>query len=433
MQQGPGGGLTSAASIMAGYPDAADKGSTRRNNLGVVLRLLRENGAQSRTRIAAAAGLPKATVSVLVTELIQRGLVREGELDRAGAVGRPHRMVELDGSRVCGIGAEVGVDHVTVMALDLSGAVVHEQRRGISIPELSPQEALREVAVMVRAALRVVGARGLGVAGVVLVTQGAVDTETGTVRLATNFGWRDVPAAAELRALLGPGAPPVQVENDAESGALAEYISADVDSDDDADTRELLYVTGGIGVGGAKLSDGRLLRGSEIGHMHLDRLERPCACGRTGCWEMAVGLQALLDAAADRTDPVHDRTADLAQRLGELLARADGGDPRTLAALAGIADDLARGLGILVDVLNPSRIVLGGYFAVFGRYLVDTAQQLLDQRRIGPVAQRVVVAVSTLGLSNAARGGACLALEGIFHDPTTAQLRPEVTGDRQSR
>ncbi|MER6394816.1 ROK family transcriptional regulator [Kitasatospora sp. NPDC001603] len=418
MQEARGSGTTGAAGIMAGYPDAADKGSMRRNNLGLVLRLLRESGEQSRTRIAAVAGLPKATVSVLVTELIQRGLAREGELDRAGAVGRPHRMVTLDGRWVCGVGAELGVDHITVLAVDLSGTVVHERRRGIDLPELSPQETLHEVAGMVRACLREIGARGMSAAGVTLVTQGEVDAGSGTVLVATNFGWRDVPAAAELRARLGPAAPPVLLANDAESGALAEYLRAAAD-----DVRELVYVTGGIGVGGASLSGGKLLRGSEIGHMHVDRRERPCACGRTGCWETAVGLQAFLDAAADRTDRVHDRSVDLAQRLDELLARADRGEPRTLAALALIADDLALGLGILVDVLNPPRIVLGGYFAVFGRYLVDAVQRVLDERRIRPTAERVVVAASTLGLSNAAQGGAYLTLEGIFLDPTSAPER----------
>ena len=417
-------GTTGAGGIMAGYPEAADKASLRRTNLGVMLRHLRENGEQSRTHLATASGLPKATVSVLVADLIQRGLVREGELDRAGAVGRPHRMVALDGRWICGIGAEIGPDHITVLALDLRGTVVHEHRRALDVPAITPQAALREVGDLVADCLSAVAERGMHTIGITLVTQGSVDAASGTVTVATNFGWRDVHAVRELRARLGRDAPPVLVENDAESGALAEYLTAP-----SADVRELLYVTGGIGVGGASISGGKLLRGSEIGHMKLDRLDRPCACGRTGCWEVAVGLQAFLDAAADPTDRVHDLSVDLAERLGDLLARADAGDPRTLAALAGIADDLALGLGILVDVLNPPRIVLGGYFAVFGRYLVDEAQRVLDDRRITPTAERVVVATSTLGLSNAARGGAHLTLEGIFQDPSDVPVRPAPTND----
>ncbi|MCX5208329.1 ROK family transcriptional regulator [Kitasatospora sp. NBC_00240] len=409
-----------AGGIMAGYPEAADKASLRRTNLGVVLRHLRESGAQSRTHLAAATGLPKATVSVLVGDLIQRGLVREGELDRAGAVGRPHRMVDLDGRWICGVGAEIGPDHITVLALDLRGTVVHEDRRALNVPALTPQAALREVADLVADCLSAVTDLGMHPIGVTLVTQGSVDAASGTVAVATNFGWRDVRAVHELRARLGRHAPPVLVENDAESGALAEYLAAP-----GADVRELVYVTGGIGVGGASISGGKLIRGSEIGHMRLDRLDRPCACGRTGCWEVAVGLQAFLDAAADPSDQVHDLSVDLADRLDDLLGRADAREPRTLAALAALADDLALGLGILVDVLNPPRIVLGGYFAVFGRYLVDAAQRVLDNRRITPAPGRVLVTASTLGLSNAARGGAQLALEGIFQDPSDIPLRPE--------
>ncbi|MFD7987981.1 ROK family protein [Kitasatospora indigofera] len=415
---------SAASGIMAGYPEPADKASLRRTNLSVMLRHLRENGAQSRTHLAAATGLPKATVSVLVGDLIQRGLVREGELDRAGAVGRPHRMVDLDGRWICGVGAEIGPDHITVLALDLRGTVVHEDRRALDVPALTPQAALREVADLVADCLSAVADLGMHAVAVTLVTQGSVDAASGTVAVATNFGWRDVRAVHELRARLGRHAPPVLVENDAESGALAEYLAAP-----GADVRELVYVTGGIGVGGASISGGKLIRGSEIGHMRLDRLDRPCACGRTGCWEVAVGLQAFLDAAADPADRVHDLSVDLADRLDDLLGRADAGEPRTLAALAALADDLALGLGILVDVLNPPRIVLGGYFAVFGRHLVDPAQRILDDRRITPTPGRVVVTASTLGLSNAARGGAHLALEGIFQDPSVVPFRPVAEDD----
>ena len=406
---------TRTGSTSPGYPEAADKASLRRNNLAVVLRRLRENGEQSRTQLAGALGLPKATVSVLVADLIRRGLVREGELDRAGAPGRPHRMVDLDARWICGIGAEIGVDHITVIALNLHGAVVHEARHALDVPSLTHQAALHKVGDLIADCLSALTDHGTEAVGITLVTQGSIDRAAGSVTVAVNFGWRDVPACEELRRRLGPAAPPVLIENDAESGALAEYRAA-------GDLCELVYVAGGIGVGGASISGGKL-RGSELGHMRFDRADRPCACGRTGCWEAAVGLQAFLDRAADPFDQVHDRSLDLAGRLDRLLARADAGDPRTLAALAEIADGLALGLGVMADVLNPSRIVLGGYFAVFGRYLIEKVQRYLDGRRISPKAARLVVAGSALGLSNAAHGGAYLALEAIFHDPSEARIR----------
>ena len=76
----------------------ADQATVRRSNLGLVLRHLRDAGSRSRARIAQETGLNKATVSSLVAELTDRGLVSAGDVDRAGSVGRPGLIVHLDGA-----------------------------------------------------------------------------------------------------------------------------------------------------------------------------------------------------------------------------------------------------------------------------------------------------------------------------------------------
>src|SRR5262245_56685430 len=92
---------------------AADQTAMRRQNLSLALRALRDGGPQSRSRLAEATGLNKATVSSLVTELAERGLVAEGDLAR-GEVGRPAAAIHLSGADVCGLGAEVNVGYVAV-------------------------------------------------------------------------------------------------------------------------------------------------------------------------------------------------------------------------------------------------------------------------------------------------------------------------------
>ena len=88
-------------------------------NLGLVLRRLRDHGPRSRATLATELGLTRTAVSTLVGDLAERGLVRTGDLER-GAVGRPGTSVELDGHAVAGLGAEVNVNHVSTMALDLT-------------------------------------------------------------------------------------------------------------------------------------------------------------------------------------------------------------------------------------------------------------------------------------------------------------------------
>jgi predicted NBD/HSP70 family sugar kinase len=172
------------------------------------------------------------------------------------------------------------------------------------------------------------------------------------------------------------------------------------------------------------VTGGRLLRGStglagEVGHLALTPGDAPCGCGRTGCWETVVGLAALLRAAADPGDPLRDAGRDLEDRLAELLARARAGDARTLAALADIGTGLGVGAAVLVALLDPAVVVLGGYFAVLGEFLLEPLTAALAQRVPGPSR----VALSTLGFTAAVRGGAHVALQPVFSDPTTVPVR----------
>jgi predicted NBD/HSP70 family sugar kinase len=131
-----------------------------------------------------------------------------------------------------------------------------------------------------------------------------------------------------------------------------------------------------------------------------------------------VGMAALLRAVADPADPVHDPSLDLETRLADVAARAARGDARTLAALERLADDLALGVALLVDVLNPRAVVLGGYFAQLGGYLIDRVRAEVNRRVMAPNAGGCEVLLSTLGFTAPSRGGAYLALDRVYQDPS---------------
>ncbi|MEU4115551.1 ROK family transcriptional regulator [Kitasatospora sp. NPDC028055] len=414
-----GSGVRSLA--MAGPAVARDRSSSRRANLGMVLRLLRDEGPRSRARISEDTGLPKATVSNLTAELLEGRLIREGEAERdRGTVGRPGQAVEIDGSDVHGIGAEINVDYVSLLALNLKGEVTAEQRIPFDVRAAGPDATLDTTAQLVARGIEALHRDGGRVAGVTLATPGATDMATGTVGFASNIGWRDVPAIAGLRERLGPGAPEMHLENDAKLGALAEYVTASADN-----VRDLVYVTGQTGVGVGIIAGGQLVRGAggyagEVGHLQLVPSEQLCACGRRGCWETTVGRGALLRYAADPGDLVWDPMVDLERRLAELRDRAGAGDPRTLAAVQRIGDNLAPGLALLADVLNPRLIVLGGHFAFLGEYLLDSVTAQVRERVMAPDAGGCKIVLSTTGLTGTARGGALLALDAVYQDPTSA-------------
>ena len=414
-----------------GFPSAApaDQATVRRTNLGVVLRHLRDHGPRSRARIAQETGLNKATVSSLVAELAQRGLVTDGEVDRAGSVGRPGLTVHLDGSGVCGIGVELNVDYAAVLVLDLSGDVLFEKRVGLDAPTLGPDRTLDAVARLVTEAVDAAARRRTAPVGLTVAVPGLARSADGVVIHAPNLGWRNVPVLAGLRDRLAVCFP-IRVENDSNLSAIAEWAMGA-----EARTPDLVYLTGEIGVGGGVIVAGQLLRGAgglsgEVGHMPIGDPDLLCGCGRRGCWETTVSLGALLRAATDPDDPVNDPAGDLETRLAEIVRRAEAGDERTLAALGQIATALGTGAAALIDVFNPAVFVLGGYFAVVGHLLMDRLIAELRSQVFAPEVAGARIVLSTLGFTAAVRGGAHVVLETVFQDPTLVPIADRAVAQR---
>ncbi|ADB33315.1 ROK family protein [Kribbella flavida DSM 17836] len=401
---------------------AADHVSLRRNNLSVVLRHVRAAGPRSRARIAAETGLNKATVSSLVAELVDRGLLREGRAEsERGALGRPGQLVELDGSAVCGVGAEINVDYLAVTALDLGGEIVTERRVPLDVAHLDPGTTLDQLAELISGAVRVVEARGGEAAGVTLAVPGLVQSTTGSLRLAPNLGWAELPIVDLMQERLDAPAYPVRVDNEANLAALAAYTELRKDTDGKAE--DIVLLTGAVGVGGGMVAGGHLLPGGhgfsgEVGHMPVAPAGGICGCGRTGCWETVVGLTALLNKATDPDDPVRDPSLDVEQRLAEITRRAEAGEARTLRALADVGTWLGIGGAILVNILNPNALVLGGYFAVLGPWLKEPLESAIRDRVIAPDGGGCRVVQSELGFTAAVRGGALISLDQVFLDPT---------------
>ncbi|WP_327635663.1 ROK family transcriptional regulator [Kribbella sp. NBC_00482] len=400
---------------------AADHVSLRRNNLSVVLRHVRDLGPLSRARIAEETGLNKATVSSLVAELVERGLLREGLADSSRALGRPGQLVELDGSGVCGVGAEINVDYLAVAALDLAGDVVLEKRVPVDVAHLEPGTTLGRLAGLVQEAVAAVERRKGQLAGVTLAVPGLVQVETGELKLAPNLGWGELSVAKEMRTRLGEPTYPLHVDNEANLAALAAY--AELRGAEGESMHDLVLLTGAVGVGGGVVAGGHLMRGGhgysgEVGHMPVAPPGRTCGCGRTGCWETVVGLTALLHKATDRDDPVRDPSLDVEQRLAGITRRAEAGDARTLSALKDVGTWLGIGGAILVNILNPDVLVLGGYFAVLGPWLKEPLEKAIQERVIAPDGGGCRVVRSELGFAAAVRGGAQISLDQVFVDPT---------------
>lgn len=374
----------------------------RRQNTALVLRSLRTEGAATRTELARRTGLAKATVGTIVAELGTGGAVSEDQSLPSGR-GRPGRPVTLTGESIFGLGFEVNVDYLAAVALDLGGnARITEIRRveGDGPPTI---DQLIQLATGIHASLV---SNGHSIVGATVAVPGLVEHDNRTIAWAPNLGWNDVHLAARLEAAFD-GACATTIDNDANCAAVAEAshgVSTDVQNS--------LYITGTVGIGAGIVHDGRLLRGGagfagEVGHMPIGDESSVCGCGRSGCWEASVGLRAML-----RSVDMHEGETPLITATA-VAARA-GEDESVRAALAELGTHLGAGLATLATVIDPSVIVLGGYFVPLGEYLVPVAERVLAERLPAAQVHLPEIRLSSLGIHAAALGAAEGALAGIY-------------------
>jgi len=339
----------------------------RQQNLSSVLSLLHSRGALSRAQLGATTGLNRSTVTGLVMELTELGLVREAPSgERTGKVGRPTLDLEPE-DHVAALSVRAEPHAVTVALVGLGG-VVHARLRHDTATAPSPKRFVQIVASSVEAMradidrhYRVIGA-GLAVPGLV--------NANGSVLVSPTLGWKRDPVAARLSDELGM---PVAAGNDASIGALAESrfgVGVGVGN--------LLYLGGAMhSIGGGLIIDGTLLRGTsgyagELGHTVVDPRGRPCVCGRRGCLEAEVSLD-LIEPLLGRRKLDED---ELDVELG--VAR----DPRVMTEVTRQVEMLSLALTNFVNAFAPETVVLSGYL---GALLSVSRERLADAVRVHPL------------------------------------------------
>ena len=395
---------TSPASGTAGVRSE----TVRSANLAIILRELHVHGPASRSELVARTGLTRSAIGALVGELVKADLVREQRAASDGSPGRPSPVAAPVAERNVVIAVDVAVDSLGVAAIGLGGGVLHSIRVDRPRERIAVDDTIDDIVSMV-ADLRPLldpGARLLGI-GVGVV--GLVNRTDNTVSIAPNLGWHDVAFGEHLQRALHTHVP-VVVSNDADLAALAEVRRGIA-----AGAHDVLYVWGEVGVGGGLISRGEAITGfagfaGEIGHLPVNPDGRACQCGSVGCWETEVGEGALLERSGRSPDGGRDA-------VDALLDAADQGDPLALAALATQARWLGIGLAGLINVLNPSMVVLGGLLGRVFPYVQDATDAEIERRALASSRRGVVVVTSALGPDAALMGAAELAFEGLLADP----------------
>jgi predicted NBD/HSP70 family sugar kinase len=362
--------------------------SLREGNRKQVIAALRERGVASRAELARITGLSRSTVSTIVSDLLERGLVgeRDGQPEGSTQAGRPPVMVSLNSSAGLALGIDFGHRHLRVAVSDLSHTVLAETWRELDVDH-SASDGLDAAVEFVDEVLDEAGVDRGRVIGVGMGLPAPIDRTTGAVQAASIFpGWVGVDAAAEASARLGM---PVEVENDANLGALAELVWGA-----GRGKSEFAYIKASSGIGAGLISGGRIQHGvggtaGEIGHTVIAEGGPVCRCGNRGCLETLASLRAIAELLSEsRGERISSR------RLLELSVAGD-------AAAQRLIGDAGRAIGIAVanlcNLLNPQCVIVGGDLSIAGETLLVPMREAVRRNAIPSASEDLEIVTGVLG------------------------------------
>ncbi|MFJ2131401.1 ROK family protein [Streptomyces sp. NPDC087845] len=357
--------------------------SLHRANLERVVRAVRMAGSLTQAEIARSTGLSAATVSNIVRELKEGGTV---EVTPTSAGGRRARSVSLSGDAGIVVGVDFGHTHLRVAIGNLAHQVLAEESEPMDV-DASAAEGFGRAERLVKRLVEATGISPDKVIGVGLGVPGPIDVESGTLGSTSILpGWTGINPSEELTGRLGV---PVYVDNDANLGALGELVWGS-----GRGVKDLAYIKVASGVGAGLVIDGRIYRGpggtaGEIGHITLDESGPVCRCGNRGCLETFTAARYVLPLLQPSHGP--DLTMERVVRL------AREGDPGCRRVIGDVGRHIGSGVANLCNLLNPSRVVLGGSLAEAGELVLAPIRDSVSRYAIPSAARQLSVLPGALG------------------------------------
>jgi predicted NBD/HSP70 family sugar kinase len=382
-----------------------------------VLRHIIASRAVSRQEIVAETGLSLATVSTLVGELLDLGLLEEVGYEDSGG-GRPRGLIAVATGGGVLVGVDVAETHVHVELFNPKLDVLAEAR--LQPGENRPEHLVRHIVSGVRTVLGEASARpadsgsapqmppGARVLGIGVSVPGRVERD-GVVSIpAPGWDWRGVP----LRRLLGEQLHlPLYLDNPLRASTAAELWSGAGRGRED-----VVVLTLGTGVG-AGLALGGSLRAGEWGHTTLVLDGRPCHCGCRGCVEAYVGapgiVQHLRELAPDSA--LLGAGGQTRTSIDALARAAADGDPVAAKVVAETARYLGVAVAGLVNLVHPQVVVLSGWVAAkLGPALLGEVRTVVERHAPRRPSARTGIVLCPIASNPVSLGAATFALEGFL-------------------
>lgn len=398
--------------------------SQRDRDKGVILNVVRNFGPISRVEIHRLTQIRMSTISLITKDLIAESLLTEDGFSD-NPTGRKQILLKINEHEGFILGIEFDADEVTVAILNLEPRIQHLSKE----PTVRDGGTLGLVDQLKSCARRTLEAAGLETSqlrGIGIADLGPVNRKAGVSVMSSQLDfWRNVPLARLMEEEFNV---PVYIDNATRCRGNAERLLGAGESDDD-----MVYIEYGAGIGSALFAGGRPIEGhrtssGEFGHTRVAGEDIPCKCGSFGCLEAVAGAQAL--AARFReiaVEGVHSSALDLvagnrASITGwHVLEAARQGDKISSVIVEEMMRYLAMGIGNVVNLLDPARVVLDSRLAACGPEFLDQLRRAIRMQALSHITSDLVVCYGKLREEAGVLGAGLLVLEVLFAIP---ELKP---------
>lgn len=378
-----------------------------------ILIRLAEQGEETIAELARCFNISVPTTTKLLMDLKEDGYLEDnGKIETAG--GRRPNVFGLAADALYFLGVDVRRRRIEIILVDFQGKIVCRKDEIPYKLENTP-EALEFVCQQVEAFIEEITVAKNKIAGIGFSLTGRVDANEGYSY--TYFNFNESPLTDVLRQRFGL---PVYIENDSRAMMFAEKNFGVV-----KDEKNVLFLNLGRGIGVGTMFDGKLYYGKtgfagELGHIPLFDNEIMCHCGKKGCLETEASGIALEKMFVERLKA--GETSILSGKwkegkeilLYDIIKAANHDDVLAISLIAEVADKLGRGVGVLINLLNPDLVVVGGTFSLSGDYVMLPLKTAVNKYSLSLVSKDSRFKLSLLGENASVMGAAMLVRAKIL-------------------
>ncbi len=372
-------------------------------------------GGISRVELARKMGITRAAVTAIINDLTRTNQVRE--VEGTYPTGRKPIVLEINPNLGYVLGIDIGATHISMLIANFAAHIIYEVEIPNEIAD-GPEVCLARVNQLIEDGLKTAEIPLEKISAITVGVPGPVIIESGLVAEPPIMpGWNMYPIRATLAKRWGR---PINLANDAELGALGEWAYGA-----GRGHANLAYIKVGRGIGAGLIINNKIYHGStgsaaEIGHITISETGPICSCGNRGCLEALAGGKAISRKGIEavqkglRTELAQVQPVESISARDVIIA-ASQGDHAAQQILMDTGRHLGTAISSLVNLFNPSVVIIGGQVAQIGDLMLEPIRATVRKRSLKMASQNLRITTALLGKRSTGMGAVVEALSLALH------------------